>query len=64
VFGIGEFSKLCHVTTKTLRHYDLLGLIKPASVNSDTGYRYYDAKQLAQVMMVVKLRITVFRWKR
>lgn len=38
---IGEFSKLCGVTVKTLHHYEKLGLITPSKVDPWTGYRYY-----------------------
>jgi len=46
MFSIGEFSKLGRVTVDTLRHYDALGLLKPAKVDPFTGYRYYSARQL------------------
>ena len=29
MLSIGEFSKICQVTVKTLRHYDRIGLLKP-----------------------------------
>ena len=40
---IGEFAKLNNVTTKMLRHYDEIGLLKPACIDESTGYRSYDA---------------------
>ncbi|MBS7021417.1 MAG: MerR family DNA-binding transcriptional regulator, partial [Firmicutes bacterium] len=43
---IGEFSKLCQVSTKTLRYYEEIGLIFPSQINSENGYRYYDILQL------------------
>jgi effector-binding domain-containing protein len=46
MFRIGEFSRSACVTIDTLRHYDALGLLKPAEVDSFTGYRYYTANQL------------------
>ena len=39
---IGEFSKLSGLTVKTLRFYHEEGLLVPAFVDPDTGYRYYD----------------------
>lgn len=45
-FKIGEFSKLCQVTVKTLRHYEEIGLMIPVEVDEWTGYRYYDISQL------------------
>ena len=39
MYRIGEFSKIGKVTVKTLRYYDEVGLLKPETVNQDTGYR-------------------------
>lgn len=50
---IGEFSKLCGVTVKTLHHYEKLGLITPLRVDEWTGYRYYSAAQL-QTMETIR----------
>ena len=36
---IGDFSRICQVTIKTLRHYDRLGLLEPAQVDRLTGHR-------------------------
>jgi DNA-binding transcriptional MerR regulator len=38
---IGRFARLSGLTVKALRHYDELGLIKPAFVDGWTGYRSY-----------------------
>lgn len=43
---IGEFSKLSRVSVRMLRHYDEIGLLPPASIDSATGYRYYSEDQL------------------
>ncbi len=43
---IKEFSLLCQVTVKTLRHYEKIGLLKPAEVDEWTGYRYYNVSQM------------------
>lgn len=50
---IGEFSKLCGVTVKTLHHYEKLGLISPQKVDPWTGYRYYHVSQL-QTMETIR----------
>ncbi len=42
---IGEFAKKTNVTTKMLRHYDEINLIKPSCVDNFTGYRLYDEIQ-------------------
>ena len=56
MLSIGEFSKLCRVSTKTLRHYDAIGLIKPKHINAENGYRYYDAAQLKRMVFIDKLK--------
>jgi len=56
VFKIGEFSKLSCVTVKTLRHYDKLGLLKPAEVDPFTGYRRYSAGQLPRLNRILALK--------
>jgi DNA-binding transcriptional MerR regulator len=56
MFRIGEFSKLSHVTIKTLRHYDKQGLLKPTEVDPFTGYRYYSADQLPRLNRILALK--------
>ena len=56
MFKIGEFSKLSRVSVKALRHYDDLGLLRPAEVDRFTSYRYYSAQQLAQLNRILALR--------
>lgn len=46
MFRIGEFSKLSQVSIRRLRYYDDQGLLKPAKVDQQTGYRLYHVKQL------------------
>ncbi|MEG0295878.1 MAG: MerR family transcriptional regulator [Clostridium sp.] len=43
-FSIGEMSKIHNVSVQTIRYYDKIGLLKPAYINKETGYRYYSAK--------------------
>ena len=56
MFRIGEFSRLSHVTVKTIRHYDKIGLLKPARVDSFTKYRYYSASQLPRLNRILALK--------
>lgn len=39
------FSKMNHVTVKTLHHYDDIGLLKPYVIDPESGYRYYTIGQ-------------------
>jgi DNA-binding transcriptional MerR regulator len=56
VFKIGEFSRLTRVSMKKLRHYDDIGLFKPAHVDRFTGYRYYTFDQLPRLNRLLVLK--------
>jgi DNA-binding transcriptional MerR regulator/effector-binding domain-containing protein len=56
MFTIGEFSKLSGLTVKTLRFYHEEGLLVPAFVDPDTGYRYYNEVQIETARVIVYLR--------
>ncbi len=53
---IGDFSQLAQVSVPTLRHYDELGLLKPAHVDKFTDYRYYDMAQLPRLNRILALK--------
>lgn len=44
---IGQMAKINHTTISTLRLYERLGLLVPATINPENGYRYYDMEQSA-----------------
>ena len=54
-YRIGEFAELAGVTRKTLRFYDEIGLLRPASVNARTGYRGYAPRQLQELAAIASL---------
>lgn len=56
MFKIGDFSKLTRVSVRMLRYYDEVGLFKPAKIDDFTGYRYYSAKQISDINLIVSLR--------
>jgi DNA-binding transcriptional MerR regulator len=53
---IGDFSKLGRVSIVALRHYDDLGLLKPATIDPDSGYRYYSVDQLPRLNRILALK--------
>ncbi|MBR5416948.1 MAG: MerR family transcriptional regulator [Clostridiales bacterium] len=53
---IGEFSKLSRVSIRMLRHYDDLGLLKPAMIDEFTGYRFYKEEQLFVMGRITALK--------
>jgi DNA-binding transcriptional MerR regulator len=56
MLSIGEFARLGTVSVRTLRHYEEIGLLLPAQVNPDTGYRAYTADQLGRLNRIVALK--------
>ena len=56
MYQIGEFSKICQVSVKTLRYYDKVGILRPSEVDRFTGYRYYDRAQLEKMLLIQKLK--------
>lgn len=50
--SIGQMAKLNHTTLATLRLYDRMGLLSPAYVNPETGYRFYDVRQCATFQLI------------
>jgi PPM family protein phosphatase len=52
----GEFARTSGLTRKALRLYDELGLLTPARVDPQTGYRFYAPAQLEQARLVAWLR--------
>jgi DNA-binding transcriptional MerR regulator len=53
---IGQAARLAGVTAKALRHYDRIGLLRPAVVDPATGYRRYRAEQVEQARLIRRLR--------
>ncbi|GGG69002.1 MerR family transcriptional regulator [Paenibacillus radicis (ex Gao et al. 2016)] len=60
MLSIGEFSKICGVSAKTLRYYDEIGLIHPDEINGDNGYRYYSIGQLEKMLWINRLKAYQF----
>lgn len=58
LLSIGEIAQLCKISTKTLRHYDKIGLLKPEQINTENGYRLYSRKQIGQIHVIKKLQDT------
>ncbi|GAA4019238.1 MerR family transcriptional regulator [Allokutzneria multivorans] len=56
LFPIGRFARLCRLSVKQLRHYDDLGLLRPAHVDPSSGYRYYTRSQTRAALTIGLLR--------
>lgn len=58
-YSIGEFAAINKFSTRMLRHYDKIGLLKPATV-AENGYRMYFSSQIATVALIKKYRACAF----
>ncbi|SEG99511.1 DNA-binding transcriptional regulator, MerR family [Nonomuraea solani] len=56
MFGIGDFARLGLVSVRMLRHYDAIGLLRPAHVDPVSGYRSYQAEQLSRLNRIVAIK--------
>ncbi|MFD8543500.1 MerR family transcriptional regulator [Streptomyces sp. NPDC059649] len=56
MFSIGDFAQYGRVSARMLRHYDAIGLLCPARTDPVTGYRYYEAAQLARLNRIIALK--------
>src|SRR5215217_8125548 len=53
---IGDFARIGQVSIVTLRHYDEIDLLKPVTVDTVTGYRYYSVAQLPRLNRILALK--------
>lgn len=56
MFSIGDFAKHGRVSVRMLRHYDAIGLLRPAQVDQSSNYRYYAAEQLTRLNRIIALK--------
>lgn len=56
MLSIGKTAQLVGVTVKTIKHYEDIGLIQPAFVNPDSGYRFYSQHEQQQLVRIRTLR--------
>ncbi len=59
-FTISEFAKLRDININSLRYYEKLGLLKPAFIDENNGYRYYSSEQVSilnKIILCIQLGI-------
>lgn len=54
-YSIQEVAKAAGTTSRTLRHYDSIGLLSPSRIGQN-GYRYYNDSSLLRLQRVLLLR--------
>ena len=60
-YSIQELSRLSGVTTRTLRWYDQIGLLKPSRV-AESGYRYYGGAEVDRLQDILYYRASGWSW--
>lgn len=53
---IGDFARATHLSVKALRHYHRVGVLTPADVDPDTGYRRYRTDQIPVAQVIRRFR--------
>ncbi len=56
MYTIGDFSRITGLTVKTLRFYHEKGILLPAHVDEQSGYRYYDRSSIPRARVISRLR--------
>lgn len=63
MYKIGEFSKIVNIPVRTLRFYDMIGLLEPNEVDQFTNYRYYDEQNINECEKIKLLKSLEFSLK-
>jgi DNA-binding transcriptional MerR regulator len=56
MLSIGKTAYLVGLTAKAIKHYEEIGLVQPAYVSPDSGYRFYSQKEQQQLVRIRTLR--------
>jgi DNA-binding transcriptional MerR regulator len=56
LLGIGDFSRMTFLSVKTLRHYHEIGILPPAEIDRESGYRRYALAQVPTAQVIRRLR--------
>jgi DNA-binding transcriptional MerR regulator len=56
MFRIGEFAQVAQLSSRQLRPYDQLGLLRPDHTDPQSGYRYYSIRQLPRLNRILALK--------
>ncbi len=59
LYTAGEIAKIAGVSLRTIRFYDVKGLLKPVSY-SEAGYRYYNQESLVVLQKILMLKYLGF----
>jgi DNA-binding transcriptional MerR regulator/effector-binding domain-containing protein len=54
--AIGDFSRMTHLSVPALRHYHEVGLLRPAEIDPNSGYRFYVPEQVRVAQVIRRFR--------
>jgi len=54
-YTVQKLGKLAGISTRTIRYYDEIGILKPARINS-SGYRIYGQSELDRLQQILFYR--------
>ena len=54
--GIGDFSRMTQLSVIALRHYHEVGLLTPAEIDEQSGYRFYEPAQVQIAQAIRRFR--------
>jgi DNA-binding transcriptional MerR regulator len=63
MYSIGEFSRISGLSIKALRLYHEKGILVPTKIDENSGYRYYDHKNVERARIIKHLREMEFSLK-
>ena len=61
-YSINELSKIAKISTRTLRYYDEIDLLKPKRINS-SGYRIYGEYEVDKLQQILFIKLWDLSWK-
>ena len=64
LYRIGEVAKLFRLSAGSLRHYETMGILPPAYVDPESGYRYYSTQQFECLNTIRYLRYLLINRRR
>lgn len=56
LYRIGLFAQMNRITVKALRFYEEQGLLLPARIDAESGYRYYTMRQMEPLHRILALK--------
>lgn len=56
MISVGKFAQMCRVSVKTLRYNDQIGLLHPAFVDENSGFRYYQIDQVDDMVAISRYK--------